>query len=262
MTIFQAILLGIVEGVTEFLPISSTGHMTLVAALAGISQTDFVKSFEIVIQLGAILSVAILYWRKLAVEKEISKRILLAFFPTGVIGFVLYRFVKAYFIGNVWLTVVALAAGGLFMVVYERATKKTALKPDQKRLTLADLSYSRCIAVGLIQSLSMVPGVSRSGATIIGGMVVGLSRVEATEFSFLVATPTLLAASGLDLVKSGLHFTAGEWGILGVGFVVAFIMATVTILWMMKFLQKHSLATFGWYRIVLAILFAAVFVGH
>jgi undecaprenyl-diphosphatase len=248
----QAVILGLVEGITEFLPISSTGHMILAAKWLGVFQSDFVKSFEIVIQLGAMAAIAILYWRRLAVEKEISKRILIAFVPTGMVGFVLYKLVKTYLIGNVGVTVGALFVGGIAMIVLEKLFEKGPLTADKQQLTLADLPYFRCVVIGLVQSLAVIPGVSRSAATILAGMGVGLSRIEATEFSFLVATPTLLAASGWDLVKSGISFNNQQWLILGIGFVVAFVSAGVAVKWMMRYLKNHSLAIFGVYRIVLA----------
>lgn len=255
MTIFQTIVLGIVEGVTEFLPVSSTGHMVLASHLLGVVQTSFVKSFEIIIQLGAIAAVAVSYWRKLLTEREINKRILIAFIPTGLLGFLFYSFVKQYLLGSREVTVLALFVGGVLMIVFERWFLRKPRTDNPHVLSLNDLSYPRCFALGMIQAIAMIPGVSRSASTILGGMAIGLSRVEATEFSFLVATPTLLAASGLDLVKSGFSFSAQEWMLLGLGFLVAFFSATVAISWFMRYLRSHTLTAFGVYRILVAIVF-------
>jgi len=255
MTLFQAVVLGIVEGITEFLPISSTGHMILAARWLGMTSTPFVKSFEIVIQLGAIAAIALLYWRRLLVEKEINKRILIAFVPTGLLGFVFYKFVKTYLLGSAEITAIALLLGGIVMIVFEHFFGKRVRTQDPQSLTLADLPYSRCFSLGLVQAVAMIPGVSRSATTILGGMAVGLSRIEATEFSFLVATPTLLAASGWDLLKSGVSFSLSEWMLLGVGFGVAFLSAVLAVRFLMRYLKHHTFTAFGVYRILLAGVF-------
>lgn len=260
MNILQAVLLGVVEGITEFLPISSTGHMVLVSHWAGILQTEFVKSFEIIIQLGAISAIGVLYAKRFFVDLAVAKRILAVFIPTGVVGFLLYSMVKTYLIGNVWVTVIALLVGGVAMIVVEKVLERKQRLTKESPVVLAELSYGKCVVIGLAQAVAVVPGVSRSAATILTGMVVGLSRIDATEFSFLVATPTLLAASGLDLVASGFAFSSSEWVLLGVGFVTAFFAAWLAVTWMMRYLRSHSLVGFGVYRIVLAgvVLFSSL----
>lgn len=251
MNIVQAIILAIVEGVTEFLPISSTGHLVLTAKLLAIPQTEFVKSFEIIIQLGAILAV-VLETFKLLLSPKLLRNLFLAFLPTGVLGLVLYKIVKTYLLGNEMVTVLALLIGGVFMIIWEKKYEIRDMKYDFK---IKELSYKNSLMIGLIQAISMIPGVSRAAATIFGGMGVGLSRKEATEFSFLLAIPTMAAATGLDLMKSGWSFRGDEWVILGVGFAGAFITAWLTVKWLIGYVQKHDFTMFGIYRILLALLF-------
>jgi undecaprenyl-diphosphatase len=250
MVLAQAIVMAIVEGVTEFLPISSTGHLILTAKLMAIPQTEFVKSFEIVIQLGAIAAVLIMYARKVLAKLGLVKPILIAFIPTGVLGLIFYKIVKTYLLGNSGVVVWALLLGGIFMIWYERKIKNT-----EGKLKIEDLDYKKSLKIGLIQSVSMIPGVSRAMATIFGGMGAGLSREEATEFSFLLAIPTMAAATGLDLLKSGWTFTPSEWWLLISGFMGAFISAWVVVRWLVGYVQKHDFTSFGIYRIILALAF-------
>lgn len=257
---WQAVILGIVEGVTEFLPISSTGHMVLVSDLLKIPQNELVKSFEIIIQLGAIGAILVLYWRKLLVERETMKRVLVAFVPTGILGFVLYKVVKHFLLGNVWVTVLALGIGGLALILLD--SRKRIDKENYGSGSeggLKKLGYGKAVVIGLAQAVSMIPGVSRAAATIVGGMEVGLSREQATEFSFLLAVPTMLAATGLDLVKSGMSIKGNEWGLIALGFGVAFVTAMGVVSWLIRFVKKHSLRGFGVYRIVLAVIYAIIF---
>ncbi|MEI6494604.1 MAG: undecaprenyl-diphosphate phosphatase [bacterium] len=252
MTIFQALVLGIVEGVTEFLPISSTGHMILVSHWLGLANTDFLKSFEIIIQLGAILSVVVYFWRRIFTDLEIWKKVITAFIPTGIIGFVLYKIIKQYLLGNTMVVLWALLIGGILIIVFE---KRAAKLPVGR----TELSYKQSAWVGLIQSLAVIPGVSRSAATIVGGMALGVSRQTIVEFSFLLAVPTMLAATGLDLVKNYQLFSIDQLGVLSVGFISAFLVALASVKFLMTFVQKNSLAIFGWYRIVLAAVLLIVF---
>lgn len=247
--------MGITEGVTEFLPISSTGHMILVAHILALAETNFVKSFEIVIQLGAIAAVVLLYAKRVLKDLETMKKVLTAFVPTGIIGLVLYKFIKNYLLGNVWITVLALGLGGL-VIIWLEGKFKTA---NSKMTSIKDLSYKKAAWIGVIQAISVVPGVSRAAATILGGMGVGLTREAATEFSFLLAVPTMLAATGLDLVKSGHNFSGGEWILLAIGFGTAFVAAMATVKWLINFVQSHSLKGFGVYRIIVAVIYAFIF---
>lgn len=253
MDILHSIIMGIVEGITEFLPVSSTAHMVLSAKVLHIAQSDFVKSFEIIIQFGAILSVIVLYWKRFLVDFESLKRILAAFIPTAIVGFFMYKIVKSYLIGNESVIVWSLLLGGLILIVFELIHK-------EKESAIEDLSkipYSKCIAIGLFQTLAMFPGVSRSAATIIGGLSLNLKRNTIVEFSFLLAVPTMLAASVLDLLKSGGSFTVSEFGILAVGFVVSFVVAIICIRFFVQYVQKHTFIPFGVYRIVVALIFMA-----
>lgn len=239
-----------VEGVTEFLPISSTGHLVLVSQLLGLGQTDFQKTFEIVIQLGAVLSVVYLYW-KAFLDIEILKKIAVAFVPTGLVGFALYGVIKTYFLESSAVVLGALLLGGVALVVFEWLhTEGESAVEDIKKM-----SYPQAALIGLFQSVAVVPGVSRSAATIVGGLLLGVRRVTVVEFSFLLAVPTMLAASGFDLFKNVAHFSAGDAGMLGVGFMVSFVVALLSIKWLLLFVRNHSFVSFGLYRIVVAGLF-------
>ena len=201
MDIKHAFIMGAVEGITEFLPISSTGHLILTAHILGLPQDSFTKSFEISIQLGAIMAILFLYWQRFLKDLELWKRIITAFLPTGLLGFSLYKFIKGYLIGNDHVVVIALVLGGFFLLFADRLCERFCYMGD-----IRDLSYPRAFAIGIFQSLAIIPGVSRSGATIIGGMLMGLNRKTAAEFSFLLAVPTMLIATGYDLYKSHQSF--------------------------------------------------------
>lgn len=241
MDAIQAIVLSVVEGITEFLPISSTGHLILASNLLRVSQTDFVKSFEIAIQLGAILSVVGMYWRRLW-----DAKILVAFIPSAIIGFISYPFIKSQLIGNTNVVLWSLFLGGLVLLFIDR------LAPGK-----GTLSIQSALVIGLFQSVSMIPGVSRAAATIIGGLLVGLDRKSAVEFSFLLAVPTMLAATSLDLVKSGWSFSGSEWLLLLIGFVGSLITAWISVKFLLHFIKSHNFFSFGIYRIALAILWWA-----
>lgn len=251
MSYLEALILGVVEGITEFLPISSTGHLILTTSLLGIEHTEFVKTFEIAIQFGAILSVVALYWRSF-LDFEILKRLAAAFLPTAIIGLLLYKFIKAYLLGNEMVVVLALALGGIALIVFELMHQEQEGSADG----LHQITYKQAFLIGLFQSLAVVPGVSRSAATIVGGLLLGVQRVSIVEFSFLLAVPTMLAATVLDLLKTSSTFTQNEWVTLGVGFVVSFIVALASIVWLLKFVRTHTFISFGIYRIVIALVFA------
>ena len=251
MDILHSVIIGIVEGVTEFLPISSTAHMVLAAKVLNVSQSDFVKSFEIIIQFGAILSVLVLYWRRFLVDFESLKRVIAAFIPTAILGFTLYKFIKGYLLSNETIIVWSLLLGGIFLIIFElfHKEKETAIED------ISTVPYSKCITIGLFQSLAMFPGVSRSAATIIGGLVIGLKRQTIVEFSFLLAVPTMLAASVLDILKTGGSFTKSEIGSLAIGFIVSFIVALLSIKFLLSYIKRHSFISFGIYRIIIALVF-------
>ncbi len=251
MDIGQAAILSVVEGVSEFLPISSTGHLVLVSDLLSLSQSEFVKSFEIIIQLGAILAVIAFYWRRLLGNVHLWKQIVIAFVPTGVLGLIFYNLIKSVLLGNLMVTVISLAIGGLVIILVERYYGQNM----KAVYGLEKLNYRKAFLIGLIQSLSMIPGVSRAAATISGGLMFGLRREAAVEFSFMLAIPTMMAATGFDLVKTGFRFSGHEYYLLLIGLGGAFISALIVIKWFLKYVQNHTLTWFGIYRIVLAILF-------
>ena len=276
MDFLQAIILGIIEGITEFLPISSTGHLILTSNLLAIEQTEFVKTFEISIQSGAILSVIFLYRRTIMRDFEMIKHVLIAFIPTAIIGFILYKFIKQYLIGNSGVVLLSLFLGGIVLILVELLirSKKPAkgearlrrqesrIKNGQWSVVSGQLSYERAFVVGLFQSISMIPGISRAAATIIGGLIVGLPRKTAVEFSFLLAIPTMLAATALDLKEVNiLHLTSYQLTTLTAGFITSFIVALIAIKWLVKYIQNHNFIAFGIYRIILSIIYFLVFLG-
>jgi undecaprenyl-diphosphatase len=246
MNYIQTIIISIIEGVTEFLPISSTGHMILASHLLKIPESNFLKSFEIIIQLGAILAVVVLYSKRFITDKQSWVKITAAFIPAAGIGFFLYKIIKTYLLSNPYITVLTLGIGGIILILIEKF-----LKPKSK--TISDLTIKQSFLIGIFQTISMVPGVSRSASTIIGSMIVGLSRKEAVEFSFLLAIPTMVAATGLDIYKTSLHFTAQEIQMLSMGFIIAFITAIVAIRSFISFVERHNFIGFGIYRIILAL---------
>ena len=252
----QVFVLGCVEGITEFLPISSTAHLILASQVMHIEQTEFMKSFEIIIQLGAILAVVVLYWKQL-LNIEIIKRLIVAFIPTGVLGFVFYKLIKQYLMDSSFVILITLFLGGAFLVIFEWwYAEKVEVIDD-----IACMSYKKCFFIGLFQSIAMVPGVSRSAATIVGGLLLGLKRKTIVEFSFLLAMPTMAAATGLDLIKNAQSFTLSEAHFLIFGFAVAFVMAILGIKFFLSYIQKHSFATFGVYRMIVAIVFLVLFLS-
>lgn len=258
MNIFDALILGLVEGITEFLPISSTGHLIVTGELLGLVHDDFLKTFEIVIQLGAILAVVVLYWRSF-LNLGALKKVAVAFIPTGIIGFILYKLIKDYLLGNVSVVLWSLVAGGLILIAFEYYYGK---RMDQKQkgaqgpeMLPQDIKYTHAFVVGLFQSIAVIPGVSRSAATILGGLSLGIPRKTIIEFSFLLAVPTMLAASGYDLLKNAGSFSFDQFDVLIVGFFAAFVVALVSIVFLLRFIQKHDFSWFGLYRIVAAIAF-------
>ena len=248
LTIIQAVILGLIEGFTEFLPISSTGHLILASKLLQIESTDFVKSFEIFIQLGAILAVVVLYLRRILSSRTILLKIAAGFVPTGIIGFFLYSTVKTYLLGNSLVTLWSLLIGGAWLIIFERWNKTPlSVGTDSDVIT-----YRAAVLIGIFQSLAFIPGVSRAAASIIGSRLLGYSRETAVEFSFLLAIPTMLAATGYDILKGGVILNQEKFIVLGLGFITAFIVALITIKWLIVFIKHHSFTGFGIYRIVLA----------
>jgi undecaprenyl-diphosphatase len=243
MSIGIALLLGIVEGITEFLPVSSTAHLLLTQKLLGMPFSANLASFDIAIQMGAILAVLLTAGKRLLIERRMIGLTLAAFVPTAILGALLHGSVTSILFQSTGTMLTALAIGGVIMILVEqrRRTSPTAA-----------LTYTMAIVIGIIQSIAMVPGVSRSGATIIGSMLLGLSRRDAVEFSFLVAIPTMLAATSLDLMKNPTVLTDSPLT-LSVGFLAAFVTAFLSIKWLRRFIESHTFTGFGIYRIIIAL---------
>ncbi len=248
----DALILGIVEGVTEFLPVSSTGHLILASKVMGIEQTEMHKTFEVVIQLGSILAVIFAFKEKIFHSIELWKRLIVAFVPTAVLGFTLYKIIKSLFLPQT--VAYMLIIGGIIFIIVELLYKEKEHHVGH----VEQVSYRQAFAIGLFQSLAMVPGTSRSGATIIGGLLIGLKRKTATEFSFLLAVPTMLAATAYDILKHHSEFDFSDAQALGIGFVTAFIVALAIIKWFLAFIKKHTFIPFGIYRIIVGIIFLGV----
>jgi undecaprenyl-diphosphatase len=251
MNFLHTLILSAVEGITEFLPISSTGHMILVSKLLGIAETDFVKTFEIVIQLGAILAIVVLYFKKFISSWNLIKKLITAFIPTAAVGFVLYPLIKNVLLGSSAITLNALFWGGVAIIAVEwflRRKKAPVKNPGE-------ITYNQALIIGTFQSLSVIPGVSRAAATIIGGLLTGLDRETATEFSFLLAVPTMVAATALDIYKSRQMITSGGVMTLFVGTVLSFFFAILAVKFLVNYVKKHDFTVFGVYRIALSILF-------
>ncbi len=265
--ILKVIFLGIVEGVTEWLPISSTGHMLLVDEFIKFNMTDaFKEMFFVVIQLGAILAVVWIFWSKMwpfslknkpAVKMDIILmwlKVAVACIPSAVIGFFLDDFLEEHFGTPIIIAAMLLVYGILFIII-ENWNKSRAPKTQ----TLMDINYKTAFIIGLFQVLSMIPGTSRSGATIIGALLIGVSRTAAAEFTFFLAVPTMFGASALKLFKFGFDFTIAEITALIVGMIVAFVVSVIVIKFLMSYIKKHDFKVFGWYRIVLAVILIAYF---
>jgi len=282
MDLLTAVIFGIVEGITEFLPISSTGHLILTANLLKTPQTEFLKSFEIAIQLGAILSVVVLYWKSFLIKISVLKKITVAFIPTAIIGLLLYKVLKSFLLGNSSIVLWSLLLGGIFIIIFEIFYRQTGAlqgrRPEPSAHGLAkasprpssngeesaiedidSISYLKAFLIGIFQSIAIIPGVSRSAATIIGGLILGLKRKTIVEFSFLLAVPTMLAATVFDLTKSAGSFNSGQLVYLAVGFVVSFITALFAIKFLLYFIKSHNFIPFAIYRIILA-LFLLIFI--
>lgn len=249
MSLFDIITLAVVEGITEFLPISSTGHLILTSRLLGMAQTEFLKSFQISIQLGAILSVVVLYWRTLAADLRTMKKIVVAFIPAGVIGFIFYRVIKTFLLGNSSVVLWSLLLGGIFIIAFELFHRDKDGSVDE----VSSISYAQAFLIGIFQSLAVVPGVSRSAATIIGGLALGLKRRTIVEFSFLLAVPTMAAAAAFDMAKAVRSFTPDQLRYLSVGFILSFAAALLAIKFFLSFIRNNSFIAFGIYRVVLAL---------
>lgn len=250
MSYFQAFIIAIIEGLTEFLPVSSTGHMILASSLMNINDPAFAETFEIVIQLGAILAVLLIYIKRFFVGIAIYLKLLIAFLPTGIIGLLAYKTIKMYLF-NPYTVSISLIVGGVILILLD----KWAEKKESRYTEIEDISYTDAIKIGLIQCVSMIPGISRSAATIFGGVYSGFNRKQAAEFSFLLAIPTMFAASGYDLLKEKDNIHSEQIFIFLFGAAVAFVVAIVAVKAFVSFLNKNGFKYFGYYRIILGTLF-------
>lgn len=254
MTISQAIIFGIVEGVTEFLPISSTFHLIWVSNVLKIQQTDFQKLFEVVIQSGAILAVLLPFIQAIKKDFSLLTKVIAAFIPTGVLGFILYRVVKNIFFTHTQLQLIVFVTVGILFIVFEYIRKS----PYNKSIT--SITYQEAILVGIIQALAVIPGVSRAGAVILTLMALSYKREEAARFSFFLAIPTIFSASIYDLYKSSTVIQSGsDYVLLATGFFVAFVTALIVVRWFIIYLSRHTISTFGWYRIIIVALIITLF---
>lgn len=256
MEILHAFILGVVEGLTEFLPVSSTGHMILVSSILGIElDAHFWQNFLIIIQLGSILAVLFVFWRKLTKSLEIWLKLAVAFVPTGLAGLFVYPFIKELF--NGYIVAFMLILGGLVFLIIERAHKGKSYALN----SLENIGFKQAFFIGIFQALAIVPGTSRSGASIIGGLLLGLNRKCAAEFSFLLALPTMFAATSYDIYKNPQIFSGDSLVPLLIGFITAFVVAVLVIKLFLNFISKFSFVPFGIYRIVLGLVFLSLFYG-
>lgn len=246
INVLQAVVLGIVEGITEYLPISSTGHMILVSHLLKIPDNDTVKVFEISIQLGAILAMFLIYWKKF-LDFELVKKIMVAFLPTGILGFLFFKYIKI-LLSSELVVILSLLIGGVIIIVAEKYYL------NNKSAKIETIDYKNALYIGLAQAVAMIPGVSRSGATIVTGLFLNIERSLIAEFTFLLAVPTMSAATVYSLYKSRELLSMDYISTLSIGFVVAFITAWIVIKIFLNYIKKYDFVPFGIYRIVIAII--------
>lgn len=250
MTIFDAIILGVVEGITEFLPVSSTAHLVLASSLLKLKQDNFSTAFDIIIQLAPIFSVMIIYKERLIHSLSLWYKLIVAFIPTGFVGLFFHKQIEATFSAN--FAIILMLITGISFIIIELYHKEERCSISE----LSQISYKKAFYIGLFQVLSLVPGVSRSGSTILGAMLLGLKREVSMSFSFLLAIPTMGAASGYMMLKEYQSFQEGSMLLLAVGFVVSFIVGYIAVKGFLAFISKYDFKPFGLYLIVSAILFA------
>lgn len=267
MNILHSIILGVVEGLTEFLPVSSTAHLIIVSKVLGLRQTEFVKLFEIFIQSGAMLAVVLIYFKEIIKNKDLMKKIIISFLPTAVIGFLLYKVIKNIFFETSSLIIGAMFVVGVIFIIIEYLVKTKKLKlfktinNQQPASPAGGLTINNSLLIGLGQSLAVLPGVSRAGSVMVTMMLMGYKREDSAKYSFLLAVPTILSAGLYDLYKSRevLDQSVNYLPQLAIGFIVSFLTAYFVIKWFIGFLQKNSLVIFGIYRIILSLLLIQLF---
>ncbi|MEN9552157.1 MAG: hypothetical protein RI935_534 [Candidatus Parcubacteria bacterium] len=257
MTSIQAIILGAVEGVTEFLPISSTAHLILTSHLLSLPQTEAHIMFEIAVQLGAICAVILLFWKKFLSIARLQK-LAIAFIPTGIAGYFLYPFIKILFNTPIIIGFTLLIGGIIILFAENRYTRS---ENDGEVHARHDITFKEAFLLGVYQSIAIIPGVSRSGAIIVGGLFHKIERSILTEFTFLLAVPTMLAATAYSLFKKRdlLLDVSHEWGPFVLGFLVSFIVASFVIKFFLDYIKRHSFTIFGFYRIILGVIVIVMF---
>lgn len=251
MDFLDAIIIAVVEGLTEFLPVSSTGHMILATEFLDVANTDFTKAFLINIQFGAILSVVVLYYKRFFQSLEFYYKLFVAFIPAAIIGFLLSDYIDS-MLENVTVVATALLIGGIIFLFIDKYFERK--NPQVKEETPSEISYIQALFIGMFQCIAMVPGVSRSAATIIGGLFQGMNKKSAAEFSFFLAVPTMFAASAYKLLKEHDAINSDNISTLLLGNVVAFIVGMLSIKFFINFLTKHGFVIFGYYRIILGVI--------
>lgn len=254
MSTLEAVILAIVEGITEYLPVSSTGHMIIASSMMGIASDDFVKMFTVAIQFGAILSVIVLYWKKFLQSFDFYFKLFVAFIPAAVFGKLFNDQIDA-LLENVVVVAVSLVLGGVVLLFIDKWF-------NNEKESEANVTYPKAFKIGLFQVIAMIPGVSRSAATIIGGLTQQLSRKTAAEFSFFLAVPTMFAATAYKLYKyidSGNDFGGEQLSVLLIGNIVAFVVAMIAIKGFIAYLTKYGFKVFGWYRIAVGLLIIALY---
>lgn len=241
--ILHTLILGIVEGLTEFIPVSSTAHLLLIGHILGMPQDAFLEALSICIQSGAILAAVFYFWSVVWKQKSLICKVLVGFIPTGIIGITLYPFIKE-LLGSTAVIGIALIIGGVGLLL---------IKPVDDERTIDEVSYKQAFWIGLMQTLSFIPGISRAGATLIGGTLLRIPRATIVSFSFLLAIPTILGASVVE-ARHVTGITSSQWALIGFGTVVSFAVALCTIKFFIRLLTQKPLAWFGWYRIALGII--------
>ena len=253
MDIFQAIIIGIIEGFTEFLPISSTGHMIVASKFLGVSQDSLTKAYEVIIQFAAIMAVMLIYKDKMSFKKVVLwQKLILAFLPLAIVGFIFKDQIKTLF--NVQTVAWMFIIGGFVFLVVEYFYKEK----ESHVSDVEEVSFMQALWIGIAQIFSLVPGTSRAGATIIGGLLTGLDRKTSMEFSFLLAIPVMAAVTGYDLLKHYQDFADANWGAFIIGFVTAFVVAYLTIKLFLVFIQRFTFVVFGIYRIIFGVILLMV----
>ncbi len=253
MNILESLVLGIVEGLTEFLPVSSTFHLIVTSKILNIESSEFVKLFEVVIQSGAISALLFLYTKTLLQDYKLFKHVIISFIPTAVVGLIFHRIIKSVFFESNWLILSAFTIVGILFILLEKSYFKQGV---QLKKSCTDLTSWQAMGIGLAQAISVIPGVSRAGSVIVAMMLMGYKRAEAAKYTFLLSLPTIFAASALDLYQGRelLARVDSGWTLIFAGFLAALFSAYFVVKWLIAYLSNHTLEIFGWYRLCLAAI--------